>query len=472
MDLTFYDNESTGTSVRFDQITQFGGVTCGADFKVIDEIGVSTRLLPYVVPHPQALAVTGTRAVDLCDPRLPSEYDTARRVGAFLASRKGVRRVFVTYNGIRFDDELIRTMMFRNFQDPWFNSGKDDVKIDLLDVARLVAAFDPAALVVPLNDEGKPTFRLEKICPANGIAIKAHDALGDSVATKELFKHIQAAAPWAIRIALRCGSARDVEALLAEAMAEGRPVFRFTSFGQPDVAPLAVLASDRKRKYVCLDLRADEYPETSHAIAARLYKPDSPFRIIASNKFPLMLTDTDTPVAERLVRWNSLREKSSVINKNPVLRAEAGHALTVNTMEKVNGAQSEELIYEGMAGPLERARMRAFNSARTWQERAQVPFEDARFRDFSARIVLEAVRSGSASLPPEVVRSLMHDAGEAMTRPFAGSGSRHTTIASAIAEGADAEWVDWARSFYGDHPVFDAGVTQAPEPREQMSFAF
>ncbi len=65
IEFTFYDNEGTGVNVRHDQITQFGGVTCDSAFRVKNSISKFIRLLPYVVPHPQALAVTRKTAYEV-----------------------------------------------------------------------------------------------------------------------------------------------------------------------------------------------------------------------------------------------------------------------------------------------------------------------------------------------------------------------------------------------------------------------
>ena len=474
IEFTFYDNEATGVSVRHDQITQFGGVTCDASFRVKDSISKFIRLLPYVVPHPQALSVTRKSAHDVSDPDLGSEYEAAREIADFLSPARGIKRIFVTYNGIKYDDEILRTMLYRNFENPFFNSGRDTVKIDLLYVLRMVAAVDPEAVVIPVDDEGKQSFRLEKVCPANGIDLEAHDAYHDSVATMRLFRLVQEKAPWAVDVAMECGSAQTVDARLAAAAQTGEVVFRFTSFGKPDFAPLAIMATDGSRKHIGIDLRHDMIAEDAGRISEQLYKADTPFQVVTSNKFPLLLSVGDMRTLKKFVMPESLKQRADEINSKTALKAACKDAVSRNTLERVNDATSEELIYGGFFDGADKRRMSAFRSAATWTERSQIAFSDRRLRDFSARIVLEAVATGQAVLPADVVRGLAMDCGEALCRPFASAGARFSTIAGCIEAGADEDWIEWARGRFGDHPAFEPHPTTVPPspPAGQMSFGF
>jgi exodeoxyribonuclease-1 len=473
LEYTFYDNEATGLSKRHDQVTQFGGVTCDESFRVKDSISQFVRLLPYVVPHQTVLSVIRKTAGELCDQSLISDYAASANISRFLTPSRGTQRVFVTYNGIRYDDELLRTALYRNLRYPYFNTGRHSIKIDLLWVVRLVVAVDPQALVVPRDAEGKTSLRLEAVCPANGIQLKAHDAYNDSVATMALFRLVQEKAPWAIELAMQCGSASRMEELLASAIKTGEPIFSFTSFGTPDFAPLAVMATHQK-KYIGLDLRTDTYAEDCGRIAEQLYKSGTPFQVVTSNKFPLLLTCAQMRDVRGYELPESLVERANEINKKTALLAAAKDAVSLNTFEKVNDSTSEELIYGERITRDDESRMSAFHAAVNWADRAKIAFTDKRLRDFSARIILDAVANGDAALPADVIRSLAIDCSEALCRPFAASDSRYTTISKCIADGADDAWTDWASERYGDHPVFDAvprAMMKAPAAG-QMAFGF
>ena len=59
MSFVFYDTETTGTNTAFDQILQFGAIKTDYEFNELDRFEFRCRLLPYVVPSPGAMRVTG-----------------------------------------------------------------------------------------------------------------------------------------------------------------------------------------------------------------------------------------------------------------------------------------------------------------------------------------------------------------------------------------------------------------------------
>ena len=67
MSFVFYDTETTGTQSAFDQILQFAAERTDDDLQEIDRFEIRSRLLPYVVPSPGALRVTGLTIDQLLD---------------------------------------------------------------------------------------------------------------------------------------------------------------------------------------------------------------------------------------------------------------------------------------------------------------------------------------------------------------------------------------------------------------------
>jgi exodeoxyribonuclease-1 len=89
--------------------------------------------------------------------------------------------IAVGFNNIRFDDEFIRHILWRNFYDPYEWSWKDGrARWDFLDVVRMTRALRPDGITWPLTEEGRSTNRLELLTKCNGIEHEnAHDALAD-----------------------------------------------------------------------------------------------------------------------------------------------------------------------------------------------------------------------------------------------------------------------------------------------------
>src|SRR5690606_31428707 len=93
------------------------------------------------------------------------------------------------------DDEFIRTLFWRTFNDPYEWSWRDGrSRWDLLDVVRMTRALRPDGIQWPTVD-GKEVNKLELITKENGIDhLKAHDALSDVealIAVTKLIKEKQ-----------------------------------------------------------------------------------------------------------------------------------------------------------------------------------------------------------------------------------------------------------------------------------------
>jgi len=93
--------------------------------------------------------------------------------------------VFLGFNTVRFDDEFMRCLHYRNFYDPYEWQWQDNrSRWDMLDVVRMTRALRPEGIKWPFDANGKPTNRLELLTSLNGLEHEhAHDALSDVDAT-------------------------------------------------------------------------------------------------------------------------------------------------------------------------------------------------------------------------------------------------------------------------------------------------
>ncbi|MDK9371811.1 exodeoxyribonuclease I, partial [Lelliottia sp. V106_10] len=123
-----------------------------------------------------------------------NEAEFANRIHA-LFSEPGT--CVVGYNNVRFDDEVTRNIFYRNFIDPYGWSWQNgNSRWDLLDVMRACYALRPEGINWLENDEGLPSFRLEHLTKANGVAHEqAHDAMSDVYATIAMAKLVKATQP-------------------------------------------------------------------------------------------------------------------------------------------------------------------------------------------------------------------------------------------------------------------------------------
>ncbi len=192
--LFFYDLETSGINPRADRVMQFAGQRTDTDLNPIgDPFNIIIRLSSDVLPDPRAVLITGiTPQQTLADGI--SEYEFLKVFHTEVATPG---TVFVGYNNVRFDDEFMRFMLYRNFYDAYTWQWKDDrSRWDLLDVIRMTRALRPDGIKWPVDVGGVATNRLELLTAENGLDhAHAHDALNDVYATIALAKLVKEKQP-------------------------------------------------------------------------------------------------------------------------------------------------------------------------------------------------------------------------------------------------------------------------------------
>ena len=178
----FYDLETSGFSPRAARIMQFAGQRTDMSLRPIGEpVNVLIKLTPDIVPDPDAVLVTGiTPQQTLADGLTEAEF-----LQLFYKEVVKPDTIFVGFNSIRFDDEFMRFLNYRNFYDAYEWQWKDRCsRWDLLDTARMTRALRPDDIKWPVTTDGKPTNRLELLTKLNKLSHdSAHDALSDVCAT-------------------------------------------------------------------------------------------------------------------------------------------------------------------------------------------------------------------------------------------------------------------------------------------------
>ncbi len=173
---------------------QFAGQRTDLDLNPIGEaFNILIALSEDILPDPDAIMVTGITPQQ-------SQLDGITEVEflkVFDSEISTPGTIFVGFNNIRFDDEFIRAMLWRNFYDPYEWQYKDGrSKWDLLDLVRMTRALRPEGIKWPVDSDGKPTNRLELLTSLNGLDhSNAHDALNDVLATIALAKLLRKKQP-------------------------------------------------------------------------------------------------------------------------------------------------------------------------------------------------------------------------------------------------------------------------------------
>lgn len=186
----FYDLETSGFSARDARIMQFAGQRTDLELKPIGEpVNLLIKLTDDILPDIDAVLMTGiTPQMTLADGVTEAEF-----LREFENNIATPGTIFVGYNSIRFDDEFVRYLHYRNFYDPYEWQWQDSrSRWDLLDVVRMTRALRPQGIEWPFDIEGKPTNRLELLSALNKLDhTRAHDALSDVNATIEVARLIR-----------------------------------------------------------------------------------------------------------------------------------------------------------------------------------------------------------------------------------------------------------------------------------------
>ena len=258
---TFYwhDYETFGVDPSRDRPVQFAGLRTDADLNVIGEpLVIFARPANDFLPHPQACLITGITPQQALAEGL-SESEFIREIHQQLAQPGTCG---VGYNSLRFDDEVTRYTLYRNFFDPYAREWQNgNSRWDIIDMVRATNALRPEGIEWPLREDGLPSFRLEQLTAANGISHEAaHDALSDVHATIALARLVKQRQPRLYDYVLNNRDKRSVQALLdIDAM---KPVLHVSGmFGAQRhnialIVPLALHPVNRN-EVICFDLSAD-----------------------------------------------------------------------------------------------------------------------------------------------------------------------------------------------------------------------
>jgi exodeoxyribonuclease-1 len=302
--LYWHDYETSGIDARRDRPLQFAGIRTD---EVLNEIGKSLDIYckpaDDLLPNPDACLVTGLAPQDLMAKGL-TEAGFIRLVHAELA-RAGT--CGCGYNTLRFDDEFTRNTLYRNFYDPYAREWQNgNSRWDIIDMVRATRALRPEGIEWPNREDGSPSFKLEALTRANGIAHEAaHDALSDVRATIAVARLIREKQPRLYDYLYRLRSKR----LAAEQInpREMKPVLHTSGMISGEfccttlVAPLATHPTN-KNGIIVYDLRHDPAPLIeldADTIRERLFTSLAeqgegaeriPLKTVHLNKCPVLVT--------------------------------------------------------------------------------------------------------------------------------------------------------------------------------------
>ena len=358
----FYDLETSGLSARDDRIMQFAGIRTTLDLETIGEpYNVLVKLNDDTLPSPDALMVTGIT------PQLTVEEGlTEAQFAKFLMEEIFTpETIVVGFNNIRFDDEFIRHLFWRNFYDPYEWTWRDGrSRWDILDVTRMTRALRPEGIEWPFVD-GKAVNKLELLTKINGIDhLKAHDALSDVEALIAVTGLIKDKQPQLYSYLLKIRDKNEVKKLVN--LDNKQPFVYVSGRFSADFHKATVafpLTSGRNGNVITYDLRHDPTPflnMTSNDLSKLLYATweerqaegfqSLPVKELQYNRAPAV---APLGVLEQADGWNRISlDEATVAKHKSILLSNPSFAENIRSLyekrpEFKKSVDPEAQLYDG-----------------------------------------------------------------------------------------------------------------------------
>ena len=358
----WHDYETSGADVKRDRPLQFAGIRTDAELNIIEEpVMFYCKPAEDLLPHPEACLITGITP----QKALQDGYCEAEFMALIHEQLARPGTCGVGYNSIRFDDEITRYALYRNFFDPYAREWQNGCsRWDIIDMLRLTRALRPEGIVWPEYEDGRPSMRLEDLTKANGIDHgNAHDALADVYATIAMAKLVKERQPKLYQYALNNRSKRAIQSLLD--VMTMKPVLHISSMYPAEwgnaaiVAPVAshpvnknaVLAFDlRHDPTPLLNLSTDEIRRLIYTRAEDLAEGEQriPLKQIHTNKSPIiapagMLTKVE---AERLgISGDDCRTHLAMLRGSVELKQKLAEVFSESNFEE--DYDPDHMLYSG-----------------------------------------------------------------------------------------------------------------------------
>ncbi|UVK50156.1 exodeoxyribonuclease I (plasmid) [Mesorhizobium sp. AR02] len=391
MAFVFYDTETTGTNWPYDQILQFAAVRTDADLQPLQEAQFQSRMLPHVVPSPEAMKVNGLTPAQLVNPALPSHYEMVRAIQATM--RTWGPSMFMGFNNIGFDENFLRAAFYKTLHRPYLTVMDGNSRSDILKVARAAHLISPGALRVTYSDYDTPLFNLGELARANGFNHpNAHDARADIDATLHLARILMNEAPDVWNNFMRFAQKSTVLQYVLD-----EPIFGMAEFYKGRayswlVTRIGVSTTDKNVHYA-YDLQFD--PDYLAALdddelTDRLANMPRPIKKLKVNGCPVIFGVEDAPsgTEARFLDDAELERRVRRLRDDPVLTGRLVAAREASLPVYPPSAHVEQQIFDTFTGDNDLAVLEQFHAA-PWGQRQAIlsSIRDGRLRVLGEELV-------------------------------------------------------------------------------------
>lgn len=178
MKIFYFDTETTGVDPDKHEITQLSAIV-EIDGEVKEEVNWRCQPTDWENIDPVALEVTGISLEELKKQPLPSEMmgNLRKLFDKYIDKYDKEDKFFPAGHNVRFDLEFLQSFWKRHGDEYGSGSYQNWRALDSMILANFFCA---------IGKMNVPNVKLETLCDFYEIKIKAHDALSDIRATREL----------------------------------------------------------------------------------------------------------------------------------------------------------------------------------------------------------------------------------------------------------------------------------------------
>lgn len=422
-----WDTETSGLDTKFDQIFQFAAILADENLQEIEHFNLRCRRLPHIIPSPKALLVNRTTP-ELLEQAEHSHHAMFCEIRQHFDAWCGDGAVFMGFNSIRFDENLLRQAYYQNLLPLYQTVTNGNSRADVMRIVQACAIYDPKAIKLPKGGE----FKLEQLAAANGIDVRdAHDALADTRMTLGIAKLIRERSPKVWDAMLRNATKAGVEAALKANVLCLSEYY----FGRP-YSFVVCEAARNEGEIALFDLAFDpaEYVgQSAERLVDALDGKVKAFRRIRTNAQPMLFPIVAMPSEIRGGRLapEVYEARARIVRENEAFRKRVAEALDLRRPEEDEAvaAHVEAQIYNGFPHRDDEVLMRRFHEA-PWEARRELceKLKDPRFRELALRLIYFE--------RPDLVPAEDHGPHEEFIRSriFADDDVPWTTIAKALRE--------------------------------------
>ncbi len=403
----WYDFETFGANPQKDRVCQFAGVRTDENLNIIgDPLVIFCRPSDDFLPSPFACLITGITPQKAIAKGI-NEFEFTRKINEEFSIPK---TCVVGYNNIKFDDEFMRRLLYRNLFDPYEREYKNqNSRWDIIDMVRLCGAVRPEGIEWPRTKTGRKSFKLDQLTLENGIEHgDAHDALADVIATIEMAKLIKTKQPKLFEYVFNL---RDKNKVRAIASKTDKPILHIaTKYSSQRgylglVLPICEHPAIRNR-FIVYNLSQDpsnwvglEVKEVENRIQTH---GNSPFGVISASNCPILVTPkilTESVIQEYGLDLDSCLENARIVQKSQTIKTTLSRIFSERVSEKES--DPDLMIYQGFFGDHDKALMETVRNTKPADlGRLDLPFNDDRMEElffrYRARNFRETLTSNEA----------------------------------------------------------------------------